>query len=83
MPERICWAKVWPFIVPMILVGETLAISSTMILEADAVLVGIAAATAFGLAFGISGVAVGMGAIWPDFKADNAARVAGTFSGRL
>jgi len=77
------WAKVWPFIVPMILVGETLAISSTMILEADAVLVGIAAATAFGLAFGISGVAVGMGAIWPDFKADNAARVAAGPAGVL
>ncbi|MEC7946859.1 MAG: hypothetical protein VX265_04780 [Myxococcota bacterium] len=81
--RQFLWAKVWPFIVPMILVGETLAVASTLILEADIVLVGIAAATAFGLAFGISGIAVGMGAIWPDFKADNAARVAAGPAGVL
>lgn len=81
--RQFLWAKVWPFIVPMIVVGETLAVASTLILEADLVLVSIAAATAFGLAFGISGIAVGMGAVWPDFKADNTARVAAGPAGVL
>ena len=39
-------------------------------------LVIVASATSLGLAFGISGIAVGMGAMFPDFKADNVARVA-------
>lgn len=81
--EQFLWAKVWPSILPMILVGETLAVASTLILGADLAMISIAAATAFGLAFGISGIAVGMGAVWPDFKADNSARVAAGPAGVL
>ncbi len=81
--EQFLWAKVWPSLLPMILVGETLAVASTLILGADPAMIAIAAATAFGLAFGISGIAVGMGAVWPDFKADNAARVAAGPAGVL
>jgi ABC-2 type transport system permease protein len=81
--EQFLWAKVWPTIVPMVLVGEILAVASTKILGADPVLIAISAGTAFGLAFAISGIAVGMGATWPDFKADNAARVASGPAGVL
>ena len=69
------WAKMDQFN-PMILLGQTLAICCTLILGAGSILVIVASATAFGLAFAISGIAVGMGAIFPDFKADNVARVA-------
>ena len=71
------WAKLLPVLIPMILVGELLAIGSTYILGAGPFLMGVAAATAFLLALGISGIAVGMGASFPDFKVDNAARAAG------
>ena len=74
--EQLLWAKVWPSLVPMVLVGEVLAVATTTILGAGPFLVGIAAYTAFFLALGISGLAVGVGAVYPDFKADNAARVA-------
>ena len=74
--RQFLWAKVWPSILPMIFVGEVLAVANTMILGADPVLVAIAMGTAFGLAFAISGIAVGLGAVYADFKADNAARVA-------
>ena len=70
------WAKMYPSLIPMVLLGQTLAICCTLILGAGPILVIVASATAFGLAFGISGIAVGMGAIFPDFKADNVARVA-------
>ena len=43
----------------------------------------VAAWTAFILAFGISGVAVGLGALYPDFRLDNAARAAAGPTGLL
>ena len=69
-------AKSFPKIYVLVLVGELLAISTTTILGAGPFLIGVAAFTAFFLALGISGLAVGVGAVYPDFKADNAARVA-------
>jgi len=74
--EQYLWAKMWPGIVPMLFLGETLAIASTAILRAGPFLTLVAAGTALVLSFGIAGIAVGMGAIYPDFKADSAARVA-------
>lgn len=82
-PQRFLWAKVWPGLVPMLLIGELLAISATRILDAGPFLTAVAAWTAFILAFGISGVAVGLGALYPDFRLDNAARAAAGPTGLL
>ena len=77
------WAKLLPGLVPMILVGELLAIASTWILGAGPFLMVVAGGTAFFLALGISGIAVGMGASFPDFKVDTAARAASGPAGVL
>ena len=82
-PERYLWAKAWPGLVPMLGIGEILAVASTTILQAGPFLIGMAAWTAFILAFGISGVAIGIGARYPDFRLDNAARAAAGPTGLL
>jgi len=81
--RQFLWAKVWPSIGPMIGTGLVLAVSSTAILGAGSFIMAMAAGTAICLGFGISGIAVGMGARFADFKADNAARVAQGPSGLL
>ena len=81
--EQFLWAKAWPGLPPMIIVGEILAIASTRLLGASDFLMWVSVATALLMALGISGIAIGMGAIWPDFKADNAARVASGPAGLL
>jgi ABC-2 type transport system permease protein len=70
------WAKVWPTLLPMVVIGQVLAVSMTAILGASPVVIGVSSVGALALSFAISGLAVGMGARYPDFKADNAARVA-------
>ena len=82
-PTRYLWAKALPGLMPMLFVGTVLIVASNWILGTPAVLMGIGAFTAVGLAFGISGIAIGMGATWPDFKADNAARAASGPAGIL
>ncbi len=74
--KQYLWSKVLPGLVPMIIVGEILAIMSTWILGAGWFLMAVAAGTALFMSFGIAGIAVGMGAMFPDFKVDNAARAA-------
>lgn len=81
--EQFLWAKAWPGLPPMIIVGEILAVASTRLLGASNFLMWVAMGTALLMALGISGIAIGMGAIWPDFKADNAARVASGPAGLL
>lgn len=77
------WAKTYPGLLPMIVVGEGLALSSATILDAHSILIGFAIVTALGLSFGLSGLAVGMGAMYPDFKTDNSAKLAASPAGML
>ena len=82
-PVRYLWAKAIPGLMPMLFVGVTIIVASNVILDAPPEIMALGAYTAVGLAFGISGIAMGMGATWPDFKADNAARAASGPAGIL
>ncbi len=82
-PVRYLWAKAIPGLLPMLFVGVTIIVASNVILDTPPAIMAIGAYTAVLLAFGISGIAMGMGATWPDFKADNAARAASGPAGIL
>lgn len=75
-PTAFLWAKGVLGLVPMLLVGEILAVASTMLLDAGAYLTIVAGGTALFLAIGLGGIAIAMGAVYPNFKADNASKVA-------
>jgi ABC-2 type transport system permease protein len=81
--KEFLWAKAYPGFLPMLLVGEILAISSTSILDAQSSLIWLGIGTALFLSFGLSGIAVGMGALYPDFKIDSSAKLAATPAGLL
>jgi ABC-2 type transport system permease protein len=82
-PVRFLWAKAIPGFVPMLIVGLTLVLASNAILDSPPALVWVEGATTVVLALGISGIAVGMGAMFPNFKADTAAKVAAGPAGIL
>jgi ABC-2 type transport system permease protein len=75
-PRDLLLAKLWPTLPLIVVVGQVLALVSCGILGASLPLTSLAAGGSLGLAFALSGLAVGMGAMYPDFKADNAARAA-------
>lgn len=81
--KEFLWAKAYPGILPMLMVGETLAISSITILDAQSSMLWVGIGTAAALSFGLSGIAVGMGAMYPDFKTNNAAKLAASPAGLL
>ncbi len=61
---------------PMVIVGMIVVVGSGVLLEAPLSLLALEAVTTLLLAYAISGLAVAMGAVWPDFRADTAARAA-------
>jgi ABC-2 type transport system permease protein len=81
--ESYLWAKSLVGLIPMLVVGEILAVASSHILRAGPFLTWVCAGTAFGLAWAMSGLGVAFGAVYPNFKADNAARAAASPAGAL
>ncbi len=63
-------------LVPMLVVGEVVTVGGGWLLHARLPLLVGEAFMVVVLAWGISGLAAAMGALWPDFNAENAARAA-------
>ncbi len=61
---------------PMWVVGLVVVLGSGWLLDAPPSLLLLEGITTLFLAYGISGLAIAMGALWPDFRADTAARAA-------
>jgi ABC-2 type transport system permease protein len=82
-PLEFLWAKSVPGLLPTLVVGEALTVASSLILGAGTFITAVGAGTALVLAFAMSGIGIALGAVYPNFKADNAARVATGPSGVL
>jgi ABC-2 type transport system permease protein len=75
------WSKFWTGLVPILLLTETLTIVSNRFLRADPFLQVVGAVAMFFLSFALVGLATGMGAMHPRFKAENLVQVAGSYGG--
>lgn len=62
--------------VPTVVLGEVLVLSTNAMLHTAPLFAWAAGGTIFMLAIGLTGLAVGLGALYPDFKADSVARMA-------
>jgi len=75
-PRRFLYAKfVWG-LVPMLTMGELLVITSNMLLDVGWAFMALSVFTVAVLAIGVTGLGVGIGAIYPNFRADSASRIA-------
>jgi ABC-2 type transport system permease protein len=74
--ERFLHAKFLWGIVPMLVMGELLVITSNLLLHVDWAFMALSVYTVAVLAVGVTGLGVGIGAIYPNFRADSATRIA-------
>jgi len=65
------------------LLGGGLTLLSGLMLGLDSATVGISLAAMLLMCFGLSGLSVGLGALFPNFNSDNAARIVSGFGGTL
>jgi ABC-2 type transport system permease protein len=75
------WSKFWTGLVPIVVMTEALTVVSNGFLRADPFLQVVGAVAIFFMAFALVGLATGMGAIHPRFRAENLVQVAGSYGG--
>jgi hypothetical protein len=74
--SRFLFSKFVVGFIPTVVLGEVLVLSTCAMLETSPFFTWVSAVTIFLLSIGLTGLAVGMGALYPNFKADSAARMA-------
>ncbi len=75
-PQRFLYAKFLWGLVPMLFMGELLVVTSNLLLGTTLTFTLLSVFTVAVLAVGVTGLGVGLGAIYPNFKADTATRIA-------
>ncbi|UCG12928.1 MAG: hypothetical protein JSU72_00035 [Deltaproteobacteria bacterium] len=80
---RLLWSKFFFYLAPLLLLGQILAIASNELLQVAPLMRWLTPITIFWMVFGITALGIGMGAVFPNFKAENVAQVATGFGGLL
>ncbi len=81
--RRFLLEKFFIFLLPLLVLAETLIIISNIILEVDSYMMFLSVATIFVMTLGLTGLGVGMGAIYPKFINENPAQIAMSIGGIL
>jgi ABC-2 type transport system permease protein len=79
--RQFLWSKFWTGLVPILLMTEALTILSNRFLRADPFLQVLGAVAILFMSFALVGLATGMGAMHPRFRAENLVQVAGSYGG--
>lgn len=75
------WSKFWTSLVPLLILAEVLIFISNELLRVTPFMKILSSVTVFFMTFGIVALGVGLGAVYPRFKVENAAQVVSGFGG--
>ncbi|MDI6754404.1 MAG: hypothetical protein QME78_08420 [Thermodesulfobacteriota bacterium] len=79
--QSFLWSKFWSSLVPLLIFAEVLIYLSNCFLQVTPFMMVLSAVTIFFMTFGIVGLGVGLGAIYPRFRVENAAQIVSGFGG--
>ena len=79
--RRIWWAKFWVAVIPLLVFGELLVLTTNSYLQVMPFMMWLSAGTLFGMVFAIVALGLAVGATYPNLDADNAAKVAASAGG--
>ncbi len=77
------WAKYWVGTVPLLLVAMPLIVFTNVILEASPLILTITTLAMLGITFAITAMALGFGALYPNFETENSAEIPTSFGGLM
>jgi ABC-2 type transport system permease protein len=75
------WGKFLIAFLPLLILAELLIVVTNLLLHVTPLMMGLSTATIFFMTFGITGLGVGLGAIYPRFRVENASQIATSFGG--
>jgi ABC-2 type transport system permease protein len=74
--RKLLRAKFWMYLVPLLVLSETLILLSNWFLNVSGFMMGLSAVTMVFLTAGVVGLGIGLGAAYPRFSVENAAKIA-------
>jgi ABC-2 type transport system permease protein len=77
------WSKFWTSLIPLLLLAEILIFLSNWLLKVTPLMMAISSFTILFLTCGIVGLGVGVGALYPQFRLENTARMAWGLGGAV
>ena len=81
--KRLLWSKFLFYLSPLLLLGLILTIATNELLQVTPLMKWLAPMTIFSMVFGITALGIGIGAAFPNFKAENLTQIATGFGGLL
>lgn len=81
--KRFLWSKYAAYLIPMLILAELLIMVTNYLLKVTVFMMVLSSVTIFFLVFGIVSLGIGFGAIYPDFRHENIAKVATGFGGAM
>jgi ABC-2 type transport system permease protein len=75
------WIKFFIYYFPLLILSEVLIIATNMLLQVTPFMMALSSVTVFFLVPGIVSMGIGLGAAYPDFKAENPAQTVTSFGG--
>jgi len=81
--DTFLWSKFWSSLFPLLLLAEALIFVSNWLLKVTLFIMILSSLTLFFMTFGIVGLALGLGAVYPRFKLENSARMAWGLGGAI
>lgn len=79
--KAVFWSKFWVGTIPLLAVALPLIISTNLILEASPFVLWLSTLTMVGITFALSALALGFGALYPNFETENVAEIPTSFGG--
>ncbi len=76
-------AKYWVGTIPLLLIALPLIVVTNIILEASPLILGITTVSMVGVTFAMTALALGLGALFPNYETDNTAEIPTSFGGLI
>jgi len=77
------WAKYWVGTVPLLVVALPLIVVTNVVLDASPFVLALTTATMVGVTFALTALALGFGALYPNYETENVAEIPTSFGGLL
>ena len=75
------WAKFWVGTLPLLLLAVGIVVVTNLLLQVSQFMFAVSVLTITGLTFGLAGLAIGFGTLFPQYETENAAQIPTSFGG--
>jgi ABC-2 type transport system permease protein len=81
--RTIFWSKYWTGTLPLMLVSLPLIVGTNVVLKASPFILVLTTVTMIGITFALTALALGLGALYPNYETENIAEIPTSFGGLL